>query len=64
MDLCSRKIIGYAYGTSMTAELATEAVKNSCHAVLPAAFIVLLQWLYTSIIVYVVQSVKTVESLC
>lgn len=48
----------------MTAELATEAVKNSCHAVLPAAFIVLLQWLYTSIIVYVVQSVKTVESLC
>ncbi len=30
MDLCSRKIIGYAYGTSMTAELATEAVKNSC----------------------------------
>lgn len=30
MDLCSRKIIGYAYGTSMTAELATEAVKNAC----------------------------------
>ena len=48
----------------MTAELATEAVKNSWHAVLPAAFIVLLQWFYTSIIVYVVQSVKTVESLC
>ncbi len=30
MDLCSRKIIGYAYGTSMTAELAVEAVKNAC----------------------------------
>ena len=30
MDLCSRKIIGYAYGMSMTAELAVEAVKNAC----------------------------------
>lgn len=30
MDLCSRKIIGYAYGISMTAELATQAVKNAC----------------------------------
>lgn len=30
MDLCSRKIIGYTYGTSMTAELAVEAVKNAC----------------------------------
>lgn len=30
MDLCSRKIIGYAYGTSMTAELAAQAVKNAC----------------------------------
>ena len=30
MDLCSRKIIGYAYGTSMTAELAVQAVKNAC----------------------------------
>jgi len=30
MDLCSRKIIGYAYGTSMTADLAVEAVKNAC----------------------------------
>ena len=29
-DLCSRKIIGYAYGTSMTAELAVQAVKNAC----------------------------------
>ena len=30
MDLYSRKIIGYAYGTSMIAELAVEAVKNAC----------------------------------
>lgn len=30
MDLYSRKIIGYAYGTSMTAELALKAVKNAC----------------------------------
>jgi len=30
MDLCSRKIIGYAYGTSMTADLAVEAVRNAC----------------------------------
>lgn len=30
MDLCSRKIIGYAYGTTMTAELAVQAVKNAC----------------------------------
>lgn len=30
MDLCSRKIIGYAYATSMTARLAVEAVKNAC----------------------------------
>ena len=33
MDLCSRKIIGYAYGTSMTAELAVEAVGNACRNV-------------------------------
>lgn len=30
IDLCSRKIIGYAYGTTMTAELAVQAVKNAC----------------------------------
>lgn len=30
IDLCSRKIIGYAYGTSMTADLAVEAIKNAC----------------------------------
>ena len=30
MDLCSRKITGYAYGTSMTAELAVKAAGNAC----------------------------------
>ena len=30
MDLCSRKITDYAYGTSMTAELAVKAVENAC----------------------------------
>lgn len=30
MDFHSKKIIGYAYGTSMTAELAVKAVKNAC----------------------------------
>lgn len=30
MDLYSRKIIGYSYSTTMTAELAVEAVKNAC----------------------------------
>ena len=30
MDLCSRKIIGYAYGTAMTAELAVKAEENAC----------------------------------
>lgn len=30
MDLYSKKIIGYAYGTTMNAELAVEAVKNAC----------------------------------
>ncbi len=30
IDLCSRKMIGYAYGTAMTAELAVKAVENAC----------------------------------
>ncbi len=30
MDLYSRKIIGWAYGASMTAELALKAVQNAC----------------------------------
>ena len=30
MDLCSCKITGYAYGTSMTAEPAVKAVENGC----------------------------------
>ena len=30
MDLCSRKITGYAYGTSMTAEPAVKAAGNAC----------------------------------
>lgn len=30
MDLYSRKIIGYAYGRAMTAELALKAVENAC----------------------------------
>lgn len=30
MDLHSKKIIGYAYDTSMTAELAVRAVENAC----------------------------------
>ena len=30
MYLYSKKIIGYAYGTSMTAELAVKAVENAC----------------------------------
>ena len=30
MDLCRRKIIEYAYGTSMTAELAVKVVENAC----------------------------------
>ena len=30
MDLFSKKIIGYAYGTSMTADLAVKAVENAC----------------------------------
>ncbi|WP_423780367.1 DDE-type integrase/transposase/recombinase [Dialister invisus] len=30
MDLYSRRIIGWAYDTSMTAELAVKAVRNAC----------------------------------
>lgn len=30
MDLYDRKIIGWAYGKNITAELATQAVKNAC----------------------------------
>lgn len=30
MDFHSKKIIGYSYGTSMTAELAVKAVQNAC----------------------------------
>ena len=30
MDFFSKKIIGWAYGTSMTAELAIKAVENAC----------------------------------
>lgn len=30
MDFHSKKIIGYAYGTSITAELAVKAVENAC----------------------------------
>lgn len=30
MDLYSRKIVGYAYGTEMTAKLAKKAVENAC----------------------------------
>lgn len=30
IDLFSRKVIGYSYGTSMTADLAVQAVKNAC----------------------------------
>ena len=41
MDLCSRKIIGYAYGTSMTSELAVKAVENACQNVKDTAGIIL-----------------------
>ncbi len=41
MDLCSRKIVGYAYDISMTAELAVEAVKNACLNVKDTAGIIL-----------------------
>lgn len=38
---CSRKIIGYAYGTSMTAVLAVEAIKNVCLNVKDSRWIIL-----------------------
>lgn len=30
MDLYSKRIIGYAYGTCMTTELAIKAIENAC----------------------------------
>lgn len=41
MDLHNRKIIGYAYGKHMTAELALKAVKNACLNVKNAEGIIL-----------------------
>jgi len=41
MDFHSKKIIGYAYATSMTAELAVKAVKNACMNVIDTKGIVL-----------------------
>lgn len=41
MDFYSRKIIGYAYSKSMTAELATKAVENACINVRDTAGIIL-----------------------
>ena len=41
MDLCSRKIIGYAYDTSMTAELAVKAAENACLNVRAAKGVIL-----------------------
>ncbi|MDE4541329.1 IS3 family transposase [Thermoanaerobacterium sp. R66] len=41
MDLYSKKIIGYAYGTSMTTELAIKAVENACLNVKDAKGIIL-----------------------
>ena len=35
MDLHSRKIVGYAYGRSMTTELVTNALKNACETQKP-----------------------------
>lgn len=41
LDFHSRKIIGYAYSKSMTAELATKAVENACINVKDATGIIL-----------------------
>jgi putative transposase len=41
MDLHSKKIVGYAYSTSMTAELAVKAVENACLNVKDTAGIIL-----------------------
>ena len=51
MELCSRKIIGYAYSTTMSAELAVEAVKSACLNVIDTKGILLYSYLgsqYTS----------------
>ena len=41
MDFYSKKIIGWAYGTSMTADLAIKAVENACLNVNNTAGIIL-----------------------
>lgn len=41
MDLYNRKIIGYAYGKTMTTELALKAVENACMNVSDAKGIIL-----------------------
>ena len=41
MDFHSKKIIGYSYGTSMTAELAVKAIENACLNVKNTAGIIL-----------------------
>lgn len=35
MDLYSKRIVGYAYGKHMTAELAVKAVENACLLTIP-----------------------------
>ena len=41
MDLYDRKIIGWTYGKNITAELATQAVKNACLSIPDTTGIVL-----------------------
>lgn len=41
MDLHSKKIIGYAYGTTMTEELALKAVENACLNIIDTEGIIL-----------------------